>query len=62
MRKMKDLLRMGAMGASMTGSGPTVFGIFPDQSSAAHAAEAMSAQYTAVFLCQPIKKIAERGT
>lgn len=57
-----DLLGLGAMGASMTGSGPAVFGIFPDQSSAAHAAEAMSAQYTAVFLCQPIKKIAERGT
>ncbi len=31
----KKLLSAGAMGALMTGSGPTVFGLFPDEKSAA---------------------------
>ena len=35
----KDMLRMGASGAMMTGSGPTVFGLF-DRIEKAHAAEA----------------------
>ena len=48
-----DLLGLGAMGASMTGSGPTVFGIFRDREPAARAAEALSNDYPAAYLCKP---------
>lgn len=51
------LLEHGAMAASMTGSGPAVFGIFHDQALAAKAAEALGRQYPSVFLCKPVKKI-----
>lgn len=48
-----ELLGLGALGASMTGSGPTVFGIFSDREKALRAAEALSPQYGAVYLCRP---------
>lgn len=48
------LLELGAMAASMTGSGPTVFGLFRDRSPAAQAAEALAAQYPSVYLCRPL--------
>jgi 4-diphosphocytidyl-2-C-methyl-D-erythritol kinase len=35
----KTLLSAGALGAMMTGSGPTVFGLFPEVESAARAYE-----------------------
>ena len=47
------LLEHGAMAASMTGSGPTVFGMFRDQSTAESAVEILRKQYAAVFLCKP---------
>ena len=47
------LLELGAMGASMTGSGPTVFGLFRDRESAGRAQEALSRQFPSTFLCQP---------
>ena len=47
-----ELLELGAMAASMTGSGPTVFGIFQDQETAAQAAGALSKHYAA-YLCRP---------
>lgn len=47
------LLEHGAMAASMTGSGPAVFGIFRDEESAARAAEALPAHCASVFLCRP---------
>lgn len=47
------LLEQGAMAASMTGSGPTVFGIFREQAQAEAAAQALAAQYPAVFVCRP---------
>ena len=49
-----ELLEWGALSASMTGSGPTVFGIFRDREPAARAAEAMARQYPAVHLCRPV--------
>lgn len=49
------LLEHGAMAASMTGSGPSVFGIFRDEGPAARAAEALQAQCAFVFLCRPAK-------
>ncbi len=51
------LLEHGAMAASMTGSGPSVFGLFPEKKLAEAALEALTGQYQAVFLCQPTAKI-----
>lgn len=48
------MLELGAMAASMTGSGPTVFGIFREQSTASRAVEALQGQYPVAFLCKPI--------
>ncbi len=47
------LLELGAMTASMTGSGPAEFGLFRGSAGAETAAGALSGQYPAVFLCQP---------
>lgn len=47
------LLEQGAMAASMTGSGPAVFGIFRDRAAASKAVDALKTQYPAVFLCTP---------
>ena len=47
------LLELGAMAASMTGSGPTVFGIFWNRQTAEEAAEQLTALFPATFLCVP---------
>jgi len=47
------LLELGAIGASMTGSGPAVFGLFREKAEAEGAAAVLSAQYPAVFVCRP---------
>lgn len=49
------LLEAGAIAASMTGSGPAVFGIFPDEAPAVQAVEILSGEYSAVFLCHPVQ-------
>ena len=41
-------------GASMTGSGPTVFGLFLDESAAHRAVKALQEQYREVFLAQTV--------
>ncbi len=46
------MLQAGALGAVMSGSGPTVFGLFSDEKSAAAAYDALRAQYTETFLAQ----------
>ncbi len=46
------LLESGAMAASMTGSGPTVFGIFRDGETARTAAARMQAQFPATFFAK----------
>lgn len=46
----KKMLDFGALGAAMSGSGPTVFGIFPDNASAKAACDAFSADFSEVFL------------
>ena len=45
-----SLLRHGALGASMTGSGSAVFGIFDDPKQAQNAAEQFSKRYRDTFL------------
>ena len=47
------LLELGAMAASMTGSGPTVFGLFRDKGAAENAAEALSIVFPSTFFCAP---------
>ncbi len=44
------LLRHGALGALMSGSGPTVFGIFSDEKSACNASVAISAETSGRYL------------
>ena len=57
----RQLLELGAMGVSMTGSGPTVFGIFRDQDRAKEAAEAMRRSCPSTHLAQPVPRIGGRG-
>ena len=45
----KTLIREGAAAALMTGSGPTVFGVFSDVEEAKKAAENLKTQYAQVF-------------
>ena len=47
---------LGAIASSMTGSGPTVFGLFRDREPAARAAEALKRQFSSVFLCRPVER------
>ncbi len=48
------LIQMGALGAAMTGSGPTVFGVFSQETTAEHAAEELRGQYREVFVTHPV--------
>lgn len=43
------MFQFGALGASMTGSGPTVFGIFHEESKAQEAAEVLAQDYRETF-------------
>ena len=46
---MEKLTELGALGSRMSGSGPTVFGIFPDEASAEAAKEEFLKQYKDVY-------------
>lgn len=46
----EKMIGMGALGAVMSGSGPTVFGIFPDYKSAKSAHDSFTHKYKEVFL------------
>jgi len=48
------LIQMGALGAAMTGSGPTVFGLFDRKELADEAVRALREQYSEVFLTHPV--------
>ena len=50
----RTLLDLGAMTASMTGSGPTVFGIFHDENRAKEAAQVLKREFTATYCCKNI--------
>lgn len=53
--KMKEqMLNSGALGAAMSGSGPTVFGIFSDEAAAKACHNSLKGQMDEVFLCQPV--------
>ena len=48
------MLRCGAMGAAMSGSGPAVFGIFRTGEEAAPALESLRKWYVRSFAAQPV--------
>ena len=48
------LIDCGALGAAMTGSGPTVFGLFDDPAAAESARAQLSGSYQDVFLCRTL--------
>lgn len=48
------LIDCGALGASMSGSGPSVFGLFPDREAAQHACRRLRELYKSVFLCETV--------
>lgn len=47
-----ELLRMGALGASMSGTGPTVFGLFDTEASAQEAGESLKELCRDVFVAE----------
>ena len=51
------LIQCGAIGASMSGTGPTVFGLFTEEGNARQAYEALKATYRDTFLARPQKKL-----
>lgn len=48
------LIEYGALGAVMSGSGPTVFGLYQDEGTARKAAQVLGEQYKDVFVCRPV--------
>ncbi len=52
----RRLLECGALNAAMSGSGPTVFGIFTEQETARQAAEILKQDYRQTYLAVPVKK------
>ena len=50
------LMELGALNAAMSGSGPTVFGIFSEQETAKRAAEVLKETYQQTYLAVPVKK------
>ena len=52
------LLKLGAINAAMSGSGPTVFGLFSQQEAAKRAFEVLKREYAQTYLAQPVKKFA----
>ncbi len=54
-RSMKHtLIDCGALGACMSGTGPTVFGLFNDREKAEHAARRLKVLYPETYLTRPI--------
>ena len=52
----RTLLRQGALGAAMSGSGPTVYGIFPNRAAARVAYGALAERFSQTYLAEPVKK------
>ena len=49
-----ELLFHGALGAVMSGTGPTVFGLFADEAAAVNAYAGLKERYADVFLTRPV--------
>jgi 4-diphosphocytidyl-2-C-methyl-D-erythritol kinase len=48
------LVQCGALGANMSGTGPTAFGIFTEEQPARQAAELLSQRYRETFLTRAV--------
>lgn len=48
------LIQKGALGANMSGTGPTAFGLFDSEEAAREAAEALKETYRETFLCRSV--------
>lgn len=48
------LVGEGALGAAMTGTGPTVFGLFEEESTAKTASQLLAEDYESTFLCHTV--------
>ena len=55
----EQMLSLGALGAAMSGSGPTVFGLFREEETAQRAANALKANYPQTFLARPVGRFTE---
>ncbi len=53
----QELLKNGALGARMTGSGSAVFGIFDREEQAGTAVDRLGALCREVYLCRPLNKL-----
>ena len=51
-----QLQNLGALNAAMSGSGPTVFGVFRESETAVCAAEVLKQTYAQTYLARPVKK------
>ncbi|MDD5932466.1 MAG: 4-(cytidine 5'-diphospho)-2-C-methyl-D-erythritol kinase [Oscillospiraceae bacterium] len=56
LRIKEELMALGAMGAAMSGSGPTVFGIFREGSAARNALRILGQTYPQTYLAQPVRR------
>lgn len=52
----RKLLELGALNAAMSGSGPTVFGIFREHDTAENARNELKKTYGQTYLAQPLKR------
>ena len=48
------LIQQGALGANMSGTGPTAFGLFTDEDAARRAADLLAEQYRETFLARTV--------
>lgn len=51
------LRELGALNAVMSGSGPTVFGVFPEKKAARQAAETLKGDYAQTYVARPVGQI-----
>lgn len=51
------LMALGALNATMSGSGPTVFGIFREENAARTAVETLKRDYVQTYLTQPVEEM-----
>ena len=49
-----ELVQRGALGANMSGSGPTAFGLFDCQEAAEEARTSLAERYRDTFLCETV--------
>ncbi|MBQ6795943.1 MAG: 4-(cytidine 5'-diphospho)-2-C-methyl-D-erythritol kinase [Clostridia bacterium] len=59
-RVKEDLVALGAIASQMSGSGPTVFGIFDDEEKARNAKEVLWKKYKTAYVCRGVNSFNRR--